>query len=195
MKERRNIVDQATKEGGIENFKELDYTKFTSFLKQELLQLLEVKNSRVIFFIIFKTLSTINAFISFKKPALKDSQSFESNVQTELLQEVRGHRHICAAMIDSLSELTQHRQKILQEIIEDPSLQDLYEAVYQCETSFGSTLYKGANDIQMSYVVLYDLLLKNIDVLTNNALPSNKNKNSTSRVARNPRGKYSKKVL
>jgi hypothetical protein len=60
---------------------------------------------------------------------LKDSQSFESNVQAELLQEIRGHRHICAAMIDSLSELTQQRQKILQEIIEDPNLQDLYEGI------------------------------------------------------------------
>jgi hypothetical protein len=47
----------------------------------------------------------------------------------------------------------------------------------------------------MSYVVLYDLLLKNIDVLCNNTIPNNKNKTSTSRVARNTRGKYSKKIL
>lgn len=111
--------------------------------------------------------STLKISISLRIPRMEDGNNFGVGVQEECLGELGSAEDTAFSHYDKLTKYFQLRAKLVSKVLKWPYIEDYRDAVRELDEKQAVALKNTAEEIRQNYLVLWDLINKNINKIKN----------------------------
>jgi len=105
--------------------------------------------------------------ISLRIPKMEDGNNFGVGVQEEALGVLESAVDLAMDYYDKLTKYFQLRAKLVSKILKWPYVEDYRDAVRELDEKQGVTLRTTARELRQTYLILWDLITKNMAKLKN----------------------------
>jgi len=107
--------------------------------------------------------ATVKIWIQLMIPKIEDGNNFGVGVQEECLGELGRVEDQGFGALDSINKYFQTRAKLVTKILKHPNILDYRQTILECDEMEYINLKISALDLRNNYIVMYDLLLKNLE--------------------------------
>jgi len=108
----------------------------------------------------------VKIWIQLMIPRIEDGNNFGVGVQEECLGELGRVEDQGFGALDSMNKYFQTRAKLVTKVLRHPNIMDYRQAVMECDEMEYVNLKIGALDLRNNYIIMYDLLHKNLEKIT-----------------------------
>jgi proteasome activator subunit 3 (PA28 gamma) len=128
-----------------------------------------------------ENMGSLSIWIQLNVPRMQDNSSFSSEVQMQLLEQIKAAESVSDAVLDQFATYYVTRGELLTKLLKSPGLEDFRRAMVEVDEKMYMKTAMVAADIRSLYLLLFDLLSKNLSALLE-APTSGENKEVTSKM-------------
>ncbi len=112
-----------------------------------------------------ENMSTLSVWIQLNVPRMQDNSSFSSEVQMQLLEQIKAAESVSMDVLDQFASYFVMRGELITKLLKHPGLEDYRNAIVELdEKTFMKTAMVAA-DVRSLYLLLFDMLSKNLSTL------------------------------
>jgi hypothetical protein len=128
-----------------------------------------------------ENMESLSIWIQLNVPRMQDNTSFSSEVQMQLLEQIKAAESVSDSVLDQFATYYVTRGELLTKVLKFPGLEDFRRAVVEVDEKMYTKTAMVVADIRSLYLLLFDLLSKNLSALLD-APTSGENKEVTSKM-------------
>ena len=110
-------------------------------------------------------MSSLSLWIQLNVPRLSDNASFSQEVQMELLGQIQAAESVSTDVLDQFAGYFLTRAELVVKALKYPGLEDFRRAIIELDEKTYMRIAMVSSDVRTLYLVLFDLLSKNLQTL------------------------------